>query len=771
MFIPGTLTVEYDDLDGGAVLKTDEGTEGAAICANVTLDNGILRATGPDFASADDGSSVGLRGRLTTHGSSVEAQLTARTGYASYGLYFDKQGSGRGDTWTMGLGKVTATAGHALSRYSYGLYVDYSSVNALELDGTQLTAMGGESDQYGSQGVFTGEEIIVKNGATVTATGGQVNSSYESVGFNAVSWLTVSGENSRVLGYGGTSVKGDSKGVRCGSRFTLTDGCVFGQGGVSCTSSRNVGVEFKRLIMESGKLEGISGSPDSSYQTWGGQFNAYGLYCTGAAKITGGELIGTANGTDRELDYSAYGFYGSDELAMSGGTLRATTGDTPNASSGTLAAISVVSNKSKTQLSGGTIYARAGISNDDRSYGMRILGTGSTLTMTNTEDAAQPLSLYVTGRNMALYATALADGGLLPEITASSAYDAEADTLTDGYTFSDKQYRKDGTAALSAAACLHSASDDTGLCTKCGKRVYEAVLLTDGAVIQRYAAAGEAFTAAQTEEHQGCTLRLLTDLIDDGEPLVHDPVVTITGGRFTLDLHNHTIAGKTSDDKEGVVTVTGGQLRIENGTLENLCTGNGSKAQALTLLGTGTHVTLANVTAIGATPPQRRHQRLRLCPRRRPSHHRERRVHRPGRRLLRLCSDGDAPRLHRRRHLPQRPVLLHPRDGGQRRHPSGHSEGGLCAGPRRRHAGGSGYRALLQPPLRHLYAQRRGTGGGPHPQRPQRTAGLLWLRLCLPPRRPDAGQLLYAAGLLPVRRLLRHSPQGPAHAHRQDHHR
>lgn len=76
MFIPGTLTVEYDDPDGGAVLKTDEGTEGAAICANVTLDNGILRATGPDFASADDGSSVGLRGRLTTHGSSVEAQLT-----------------------------------------------------------------------------------------------------------------------------------------------------------------------------------------------------------------------------------------------------------------------------------------------------------------------------------------------------------------------------------------------------------------------------------------------------------------------------------------------------------------------------------------------------------------------------------------------------------------------------------------------------------------------------------------------------------------------
>ena len=504
----------------------------------------------------------------------------------------------------MGLGKVTAAAGHALSNYSYGLYVDYSSVNALELDGTQLTAMGGESDQYGSQGVFAGEEIIVKNGATVTATGGQVNSSYESVGFNAVSWLTVSGENSRVLGYGDTSVKGDSKGVRCDSRLTLTDGCVFGQGGVSCTSSRNVGVEFKRLIMESGKLEGISGSPDSSYQTWGGQFNAYGLYCTGTAKITGGELIGTANGTDRELDYSAYGFYGSDELTMSGGTLRATTGDTPNASSGTLAALSVVSNKSKTQLSGGTIYARAGVSNDDRSYGMRILGTGSTLTMTNTEDAAQPLSLYVTGRNMALYATALADGGLLPEITASSAYDAEADTLTDGYTFSNKQYRKDGTAALSlsAAACLHSASDDTGLCTKCGKRVYEAVLLTDGAVTQRYAA-GEAFTAAQTEEHQGCTLRLLTDLIDDGKPLVHDPVVTITGGRFTLDLHGHTIAGKTSDDKEGVVTVTGGQFRIENGTLENLYTGNDSKAQALTLLGTDTHVTLANVTAIGATPP------------------------------------------------------------------------------------------------------------------------------------------------------------------------
>lgn len=37
MFIPGHAV--------GVVLKTDEGTEGAAICANVTLDNGILRAT------------------------------------------------------------------------------------------------------------------------------------------------------------------------------------------------------------------------------------------------------------------------------------------------------------------------------------------------------------------------------------------------------------------------------------------------------------------------------------------------------------------------------------------------------------------------------------------------------------------------------------------------------------------------------------------------------------------------------------------------------
>lgn len=180
-----------------------------------------------------------------------------------------------------------------------------------------------------------------------------------------------------------------------------------------------------------------------------------------------------------------------------------------------------------------------------------------------------------------------------------------------------------------------------------GKRVYEAVLLTDGAVTQRYAAAGEAFTAAQTEEHQGCTLRLLTDLIDDGQPLVHDPVVTITGGRFTLDLHNHTIAGKTSDDREGVVTVTGGQLRIENGTLENLCTGNGSKAQALTLLGTDTHVTLANVTAIGATPPNGDTSASVYAP--------------DGARLTiasgeftgrvagtyASCSDGDAPRLHR----------------------------------------------------------------------------------------------------------------------------
>lgn len=190
--------------------------------------------------------------------------------------------------------------------------------------------------------------------------------------------------------------------------------------------------------------------------------------------------------------------------------------------------------------------------------------------------------------------------------------------------------------------------------------------------------------------------------------------MTITGGRFTLDLHNYTIAGKTSDYREGVVTVTGGQLRIENGTLENLYTGNDSKAQALTLLGTDTHVTLANVTAIGATPPTATPAPPSMPPTAPVSPSRA--ASSPaGCRHLRLCSDGDAPRLPRRRHLPQRPVLLHPRDGGQRRHPSGHSEGGLCAGPRRRHAGGSGYRALLQPPLRHLYAQRRGAGGGPTP--------------------------------------------------------
>ena len=43
----------------------------------------------------------------------------------------------------MGLGKVTAAAGHALSRYSYGLYVDYSSVNALAQAQQQRLALLG----------------------------------------------------------------------------------------------------------------------------------------------------------------------------------------------------------------------------------------------------------------------------------------------------------------------------------------------------------------------------------------------------------------------------------------------------------------------------------------------------------------------------------------------------------------------------------------------------------------------------------------------------
>lgn len=623
MFIPGTLTVEYDDPDGGAVLKTDEGTEGAAICANVTLDNGILRATGPDFASADDGSSVGLRGRLTTHGSSVEAQLTARTGYASYGLYFDKQGSGRGDTWTMGLGKVTAAAGHALSNYSYGLYVDYSSVNALELDGTQLTAMGGESDQYGSQGVFAGEEIIVKNGATVTATGGQVNSSYESVGFNAVSWLTVSGENSKVLGYGGTSVKGDSKGVRCDSRFTLTDGCVFGQGGVSCTSSRNVGVEFKRLMMESGKLEGISGSPDSSYQTWGGQFNAYGLYCTGTAKITGGELIGTANGTDRELDYSAYGFYGSNELTMSGGTLRATTGDTPNASSGTLAALSVVSNKSKTQLSGGTIYARAGVSNDDRSYGMRILGTGSTLTRYPVDTDLYPTTPvgyrpdFVTEVTFHIPESSptiefqwyqVGDPDRIKSYGSAVAWQNPFTlyTFIDGPAqyygiFSYKGYSvRTDVLTVRELTCDHPGVDADNRCSQCRAEVAASVELNGSTGY--YLSLSEALALARTDAYRGCTLTVLRSSTDP---------ISVNSGSFTLTAAQGVmLGGKVTLAKDATVTLSGGSYtnsasifgsnRIEGGTFYGaVALQDGSSVSGGSFLGA---VTISDtVTVTGGT--------------------------------------------------------------------------------------------------------------------------------------------------------------------------
>ncbi len=285
------------------------------------------------------------------------------------------------------------------------------------------------------------------------------------------------------------------------------------------------------------------------------------------------------------------------------------------------------------------------------------------------------------------------------------------------------------------------------------------MLLTDGAVTQRYAAAGEAFTAAQTEEHQDCTLRLLTDLIDDGKPLVHDPVVTITGGRFTLDLHNHTIAGKTSDYKEGVVTVTGGQLRIENGTLENLPTpATTARPRPWTLLGTDTHVTLANVTAIGATPPNGDTSASVYAP--------------DGARLT--IESGEFTGRVAGTYASAPTETPHVSIAG------GTFHNGLSYSIHETEANAATLLAILKEGYALAHADGTPVDLGTEPSfspfsgtytlsgevqvvAPPTTSaadGRATVAAAMPaPRRPDAGQLLYAAGLLPVRRLLRHSPQ------------
>ncbi|MFR7893624.1 MAG: hypothetical protein ACLU38_05575 [Dysosmobacter sp.] len=139
------------------MLKTDEVPRARTICANV-MDTGTL------------GHRSGLRLRRRRRScrppgaaSPPTAYLRGRPSHRPHRLCqlwsgFDKQGSGRGDTWTMDCDRRRRPRPEQLQLRPVA--VDYSSVNALELDGTQLTAMGGESDQYGSQGVFAGEEII-----------------------------------------------------------------------------------------------------------------------------------------------------------------------------------------------------------------------------------------------------------------------------------------------------------------------------------------------------------------------------------------------------------------------------------------------------------------------------------------------------------------------------------------------------------------------------------------------------------------------------------
>ena len=154
----------------------------------------------------------------------------------------------------------------------------------------------------------------------------------------------------------------------------------------------------------------------------------------------------------------------------------------------------------------------------------------------------------------------------------------------------------------------------------------------------------------------------------------------------------------------------------------------------------------------------------------RPSHHRKRRVHRPGCRHLRLCSDGDAPRLHRRRHLPQRPVLLHPRDGGQRRHPSGHSEGGYALA----HADGTPVDLGTEPSFSPSPAPIRSAARcrwWPTP-----TTSAADVRAAVAAAMPAPTTARYRTATLrcrfaPCAASPTALPSRTAHAHRQDHHR
>ncbi len=156
--VAGKLTATTDDKDCAGI-----GGDRNRAGGNVTINGGVVTATGGYYGAGIGGGAYGAGGSVTINGGEVTA-----TGDYSAGIGGGRNGVG--GSVTINGGEVTATSNNGAAGIGGGAYGAGGSVT---INGGAVTATGGQCGAGIGGGVYGAGGGVTINGGTVTVTGGE----------------------------------------------------------------------------------------------------------------------------------------------------------------------------------------------------------------------------------------------------------------------------------------------------------------------------------------------------------------------------------------------------------------------------------------------------------------------------------------------------------------------------------------------------------------------------------------------------------------------
>ena len=375
---------------------------GSAASCGINLGSGSLSISGADGASlavyggpTEHGNSCGIyaNGTITIDSGTVTVTGESASG-DSYGIY-------PAQSFTVNGGSITAQSGEAGGN-SCGIYAS----NSVTIEDGSLNAASGEAG-WNSCGIYASNSVTIEDG-TVNATGG--NAVRNSYGIYASSF-TINGGT--VVATGGEATNRYSMGVRADGSITIHDGVVTATGDTAHEFSYGMNTSGNFTI-NGGIVTATTGEAQLSYGIRGGTLTinsgtvtatagnavrtgtySYSFgFCAQNIIINSGTVTATAgNAGSGTINNCSSGFFAFDNLTISGGDVTGIggtgelscgigcndiltiTGGTVVGKGGPLAGTNIqysagVNGMGKVEISGGTVTATGGTTEQGNSFGI-----------------------------------------------------------------------------------------------------------------------------------------------------------------------------------------------------------------------------------------------------------------------------------------------------------------------------------------------------------------------------------------------------------------